>query len=80
MDGPFDAADAILAPVAEDAADSLVGDDLSLVRRCANPDCVLVFLDTTRNHRRRWCSMDVCGSRAKAAAFYRRSRGAGRGT
>ena len=42
------------------------------VRRCAAGSCVLVFLDTSRNGTRRWCSMASCGSRAKAADYYRR--------
>lgn len=45
------------------------------VRRCAGRDCVLVFLDTSRNGRRRWCSMETCGARAKAADYYRRRTG-----
>ena len=44
------------------------------VRRCANPDCVLWFLDTTRSGTRRWCSMTVCGNRLKARRHYRRQR------
>ena len=42
------------------------------VRRCAAASCVLVFADTSRNGTRRWCSMASCGSRAKAADYYRR--------
>ncbi len=64
----------LLVPVAESAAWLLEQGDLSLLRRCENPRCVLFFYDTTRNGRRRWCSMAGCGSRAKAAAYYRRSR------
>jgi predicted RNA-binding Zn ribbon-like protein len=45
-----------------------------LVRRCANPTCVLLFLDLSRNARRRWCDMSTCGNRAKAATHYRRRR------
>lgn len=66
----------LLVPVAESAAWLLEQGDLSLLRRCENPRCVLFFYDTTRNGRRRWCSMAGCGSRAKAAAYYRRSRAA----
>jgi predicted RNA-binding Zn ribbon-like protein len=47
------------------------------VRRCAGSTCVLVFLDASRNGGRRWCSMATCGSRAKAADYYRRQRAAG---
>lgn len=44
------------------------------IRRCAHPDCVLYFFDISRNGTRRWCSMDGCGSRVKAARHYRRNR------
>lgn len=65
----------LLAPLAESAAWLIAEGNLSLLRRCENPRCVLYFYDTTRNGRRRWCSMAGCGSRAKAAAYYRRQRG-----
>ena len=64
----------LLVPIAESAGRLLEHGDMSLVRRCENPACILFFYDTTKNKRRRWCSMDACGSRAKAAAYYRRSR------
>lgn len=68
------AASQLLVPVAESAAALLSGDDLALVKKCQNPQCILFFFDTTRNHRRRWCSMTACGNRAKVAAHYRRAR------
>jgi predicted RNA-binding Zn ribbon-like protein len=37
------------------------------VRPCANPECVLWFVDTSRPGTRRWCSMAACGNRDKAA-------------
>jgi predicted RNA-binding Zn ribbon-like protein len=64
----------LLVPVAESAAWMLERGERSLLRRCENPECVLFFYDSTKNKRRRWCSMDSCGSRAKAAAYYRRHR------
>lgn len=64
----------LLVPIAESAAGLLTSDDLSLVRKCQNPHCILYFYDTTRNHARRWCSMAVCGNRAKVASHYRRVR------
>jgi predicted RNA-binding Zn ribbon-like protein len=64
----------ILVPIAESAAWLLEHGDPSLVRRCEGSACVLLFYDTTRNRSRRWCSMEGCGSRAKAAAYYRRTR------
>ena len=65
----------LLLPVAEAAADLLTTRDLSLLKRCENPACVLFFYDTTRNHARRWCSMAFCGNRHKVAAHYRRKHG-----
>ncbi len=45
------------------------------IKSCAHPQCVLWYLDTTRAGTRRWCSMAICGNRAKAERHYRRSRG-----
>lgn len=64
----------LMVPVAESAADLLCRAALSLVKRCANPSCSLFFYDTSKNHTRRWCSMQRCGSRMKMAAYYRRHR------
>lgn len=44
------------------------------IRRCAHPDCVLYFVDTSARGTRRWCSMAGCGNRAKAARHYARTR------
>jgi hypothetical protein len=41
------------------------------VRRCADPRCGRVFQDETKNGRRRWCDMKVCGNRAKVQRFRR---------
>lgn len=68
----------LLAPVAESAADLLTNTDYGLIRRCANPACTLVFHDRTKNHHRRWCSMAVCGNRAKVTAHRARQKGGGR--
>ena len=41
--------------------------DFSCVRNCEGPTCTMYFLDVSKNHKRRWCSMSICGNRAKAA-------------
>src|SRR5262245_19289650 len=64
----------LLAPVAEAAADLLCYGNPAYVKKCENPSCVLYFYDGTKNHSRRWCSMNVCGNRTKVAAFYQRKR------
>ncbi|XVQ07121.1 CGNR zinc finger domain-containing protein [Spirillospora sp. CA-255316] len=52
----------------------LLGDNPGRVKACAHPGCVLYFHDTTKNGTRRWCSMAVCGNRAKAARHYERAK------
>ena len=64
----------LLGSIAEAAADLLSHADLHLVRRCGNPECVLFFYDTTRNHRRQWCAMGTCGNLMKVRAFRKRHR------
>jgi predicted RNA-binding Zn ribbon-like protein len=61
-----------LLPLAQAAVDLLVNHDLSLVRRCEGTGCVLWFLDTTKNKRRRWCRMEACGNRSKQTNFKER--------
>jgi predicted RNA-binding Zn ribbon-like protein len=60
--------DALLLPIAQAMAVLLTNADFSQVKACESPACTLLFLDTTRGHKRRWCSMAVCGNRAKQAA------------
>jgi predicted RNA-binding Zn ribbon-like protein len=62
----------LLVPVAHYAANFFATADYSAIRKCENPKCILWFYDTTKNHSRRWCSMELCGNRAKAAAFRER--------
>ena len=62
-----DAFAGLLIPVAESAAEALVLGELARVHRCADARCTRVFLDATKNGRRRWCDMATCGNRAKAA-------------
>jgi predicted RNA-binding Zn ribbon-like protein len=69
---PEDHLDSMLWPLARAAADLLLSDDLALVRQCAAGDCAWLFLDKTKNHRRRWCDMKTCGNRDKARRYYQR--------
>ena len=68
-----------LAVLARSIAEFLITAEFKYLRHCANTDsCVLVFYDTTKNHRRQWCSNSMCGNRYKVAEFRRRQRTAGR--
>ncbi len=66
----------LLVPVVLDALE-LARDEPGRVRECAASECPVLFEDTSRNRSRRWCSMEVCGARAKSATYYQRSRGRG---
>jgi predicted RNA-binding Zn ribbon-like protein len=63
---------ALLLPLGESLARLICTEDFSNVRACEGPGCTLLFADHTRGHVRRWCSMAICGNRAKQAAHRRR--------
>ena len=64
--------DALLLPVGEALARLVCSEDFSHVKACEGPACTLLFADHTRGHARRWCSMAICGNRAKQAAHRNR--------
>jgi len=66
--------DRMLWPVVRSAADFLTSDELDTVRVCASDSCDWLFLDTSKNHSRRWCNMKSCGNREKARRFYSRKK------
>jgi predicted RNA-binding Zn ribbon-like protein len=65
---------ALLLPVAEAMAQLVCAEDFSNIKACEGPNCTLLFADHTRGHARRWCSMAICGNRAKQAAHRQRMR------
>lgn len=66
--------DTPLMAIALSAAELLASPTLDRVRECAGHPCGWLFIDTSRNRSRRWCSMESCGNRAKARRHYQRSR------
>ena len=66
--------DTVLLPIAEAMGDLVCQKDFTFVRKCEGPTCTLWFVDVSKGHARRWCSMAVCGNRAKAAAHRARAR------
>jgi predicted RNA-binding Zn ribbon-like protein len=69
------ALDLPLWPICRSAADVLVSEsERRLVRECGAGDCAWLFVDTTRNRSRQWCSMRSCGNREKARRHYQRQR------
>ena len=64
--------EALLLPIGEAMAELVSTEDFSHVKACEGPACTLLFADHTRGHARRWCSMAICGNRAKQAAHRQR--------
>jgi predicted RNA-binding Zn ribbon-like protein len=65
--------DALLFPIAKAMAQLVCDEDFQKVKACEGHRCTLIFVDRTRGRARRWCSMSVCGNRAKQAAHRARA-------
>lgn len=63
---------AVAAAVALDFARFTTNHEAVRLRHCSNPSCTMVFYDRGKNNRRRWCSMQACGNRAKVASYRER--------
>jgi predicted RNA-binding Zn ribbon-like protein len=63
----------IIAPIIYSSYELLLSEKLNRVKEC--PGCGWLFLDTTKNGKRRWCSMKTCGSNVKALEWYHRQKG-----
>jgi predicted RNA-binding Zn ribbon-like protein len=64
--------ESLLLPIAEALAKFVSEEDFSDIRACAGTTCTLIFVDHTRGRSRRWCSMGICGNRAKQTAHRHR--------
>ena len=60
--------ESLLLPIGEALATFVCQEDFANVKACEGHSCTLVFADHTRRRARRWCSMAICGNRAKQAA------------
>jgi predicted RNA-binding Zn ribbon-like protein len=65
-------AESLLLPIGEALAKFVCEEDFARVKACEGHRCTLVFADHTRMQGRRWCSMAICGNRAKQAAHRNR--------
>ncbi len=67
--------EAVLWPILRSARELLTSERQARIGQCADDrGCGWLFLDTTKNHSRRWCAMEDCGNRAKARRHYQRNR------
>ena len=64
----------LLLPIGEALALCVCDEDFSNIRACEGQRCTLIFADHTRRRVRRWCSMAMCGNRAKQAAHRHRRK------
>jgi predicted RNA-binding Zn ribbon-like protein len=64
--------ESLLLPIGEALAKFVCEEDFANVKACEGHSCTLVFADRTRRRARRWCSMAICGNRAKQAAHRHR--------
>jgi predicted RNA-binding Zn ribbon-like protein len=67
-------ADTLLIPIARTMAEFVCTDDFTDVKSCEGQGCTLMFVDRSRRRLRRWCSMAVCGNRAKAQGHRLRAK------
>jgi len=68
------ALDSVLRPLVRSAAELLLAPLRDRVKQCPGHGCGWIFLDLTKNRNRRWCEMEVCGSRAKVRRYRERQR------
>jgi predicted RNA-binding Zn ribbon-like protein len=64
----------LLLPIGEALAKFVCEEDFTSIKACEGHSCTLMFADRTRRRARRWCSMAICGNRAKQAAHRSRLR------
>jgi len=68
--------EAALGPIALAAVELFTEGDFSRIKECGGHACGWLFYDASKNNRRRWCEMEVCGNRAKQRRLVARRRGA----
>jgi len=74
----WESPETLILPLARSLADLVCSEDFTYIKQCEAPGCTLLFMDRTRARARRWCSMAICGNRAKQAAHRKRVQAAGK--
>jgi predicted RNA-binding Zn ribbon-like protein len=70
----WESPESLLFPLARSLAQLVATEDFTYVKACEGPECTLLFVDRTASRERKWCSMAVCGNRAKQAAHRKRAQ------
>ena len=63
-----------LTNIAIEVVNLIDSKEFNYLKKCDNHKCSLYFIDTSRNHSRRWCSMEICGNRTKVSKFNKRKK------
>jgi predicted RNA-binding Zn ribbon-like protein len=69
FDDPAATADGPLWVILESAVQLLVSTEVRFVRSCKEKSCQWLFIDSSKSHSRRWCSMEICGNRNKSQRY-----------
>ena len=64
--------ESVLWPIIRAFADLVTSEDINRIKQCGN--CGYLFVDSSKNKSRRWCSMEICGNRVKARRFAKKAR------
>jgi predicted RNA-binding Zn ribbon-like protein len=64
--------ESVLWPIIRTFADLVTSEDINRIKQCTN--CGYLFLDSSKNKSRRWCSMEICGNRVKARRYAKKTR------
>lgn len=68
------ASDHVMYNIVYSIIDTLDSITIDRIRQCEHQECILYFVDTSKSGKRRWCSMELCGNRQKAAEFYAKKK------
>lgn len=63
--------DCLISLIALDALKIIANEEIKYIRKCSNPECILLFFDKTG--RKKWCSMKICGNRNKVKRFHEKN-------
>ncbi|MEW5570319.1 CGNR zinc finger domain-containing protein [Rossellomorea marisflavi] len=66
--------DHVMYNIMESMMNTFENTSLERIRKCNHEECKLYFVDTSKSGKRRWCSMELCGNRKKAAEFYSKQK------
>ncbi|PUA27499.1 MAG: hypothetical protein B0W54_13080 [Cellvibrio sp. 79] len=64
----------LFAQIAQSATEVLLDGQKYTLKQCANPACILYFLDKSKTQQRKWCSMVICGNRLKVSNHHKRHK------